>query len=50
MKKGYIKPEIQVVRLLQTQMLCSSPQSLANEEYQLLDSESEKIISESDVW
>lgn len=50
MKREYSKPEIQVIRLQQTQMLCSSPESLANQEFDLLDSENEKIISESDVW
>ena len=50
MKREYINPEIQVVVLQQTQMLCSSPQSLANEEFQLLNDENDKIVSESEVW
>ena len=50
MKKEYMKPQVEVVKIQQSQMLCSSPQSLANEEFQLLNDENDKIVSESEVW
>lgn len=50
MKKEYINPEILVVRIQQSQMLCASIQSLDNTSVNMIDDADKKITDENDVW
>lgn len=50
MKKEYISPILQVVKIQQTQMLCSSPQSLDDEDFELLQDDEDDVQDIEDIW
>ena len=50
MKKEYISPILQVVKIQQTQMLCASPQSLDAEDFELLQEDEDDVQDIEDIW
>jgi hypothetical protein len=50
MKKEYISPILQVVKIQQTQMLCASPQSLDDEILDVLQDDEDDIQDLEDIW
>lgn len=50
MKKEYIKPEMLVVKIQQTQMLCASPLGLDDAPVDILPDDEDKIDDVEDIW
>ena len=50
MKKEYISPILQVVKIQQAQMLCGSPQSLNDEAIDVLQDDDDDIQDVEDIW
>ena len=50
MKKKYISPILQVVKIQQAQMLCASPQSLNDEAIDVLLEDDDDIQDVEDIW
>jgi hypothetical protein len=50
MKKKYISPILQVVKIQQAQMLCTSPQSLNDEAIDVLQDDDDDIQDVEDIW
>jgi hypothetical protein len=50
MKKEYINPELEVVKIEQQQMLCNSALSLDDTDMSLIGDDSKQITNEDDVW
>ena len=50
MKKEYINPELQVVKVLQQQMLCASALSLDDTNVDMVMDDSKLITDEDEVW
>lgn len=50
MKKKYIEPVQQVIKIQQSQMLCASPLSLDDTDINMMTDDSKLITDENDIW
>ena len=50
MKKEYMTPQVEVVKIQQSQMLCASPMSLDNEVVDVLQDDEDDINDVEDIW
>jgi hypothetical protein len=50
MKKEYISPILQVVKIQQAQMLCASPESLENEIMDVFPDDEDDIQDVEEIW
>ena len=50
MKKEYMTPQVEVVKIQQSQMLCASPMSLDDEVVDVLQDDGDAINDVEDIW